>query len=496
MLRETPRDSKSLPFSEDAEKGVLCSLIKSPREVSDLCVLRLRSDAFYVPAHQLIYNLVIEFIDKSNPIDFVSLKQGFKDRDQLEEIGGPEFLSSLYSFVPTAANAAYYIEIVREKHLLRRLISTCNKLASRCYDPQEEIEPLFDGAEKEIFLITGEHQCSSGFPRFQTFGELSEVNLPEPKVLVDGILHAGSKMGFGGSSKSYKTWGLVDLALSVAAGRDWLGRGTNTGRVLYINLEIQEAFFKKRIEAVAAAKGLPLSGDWQNNLTVWNLRGYCARAEALCDEMARRTRNADPFALIIFDPIYKILGGKEENSNDQIASLLNRLERVARETGAAVAYGQHFSKGNQAAKDAIDRVAGAGVFARDPDTIVTLTKHESDGAYTVECTLRNFPPVDPFVVRWEYPLFVPDRSLDPEKLKQIPRGRAPKWTVSQLVDCLGDRDLTSTEFQKLVHGEIGMPRTVFFELLPKAKNQGLLHKCVTDDKWEVAKNNSATKRKS
>jgi replicative DNA helicase len=129
----------------------------SPREVSDLCVLRLRPDAFYIPAHQIIYNLVIEFSDKSKPIDFVSLKQGLKDRSQLEEIGGPEFLSSLYSFVPTAANAAYYIEIVREKYLLRRLILTCNKLAGQCYDPQEEIEPLLDDAEKEIFAITGEH---------------------------------------------------------------------------------------------------------------------------------------------------------------------------------------------------------------------------------------------------------------------------------------------------------------------------------------------------
>lgn len=152
--KDVPR---SLPLSEDGEKAVLCSLLLSPREVSDLCVLRLRPDAFYIPAHQIIYNLVIEFSDKSKPIDFVSLKQGLKDRNQLEEIGGPEFLSSLYSFVPTAANAAYYIEIVREKYLLRRLILTCNKLASQCYDPQEEIEPLLDDAEKEIFAITGEH---------------------------------------------------------------------------------------------------------------------------------------------------------------------------------------------------------------------------------------------------------------------------------------------------------------------------------------------------
>jgi replicative DNA helicase len=100
---------------------------------------------------------VLEFDEKHKPIDFVSLKQALKDRNQLEEVGGPEYLSGLYDFVPTAANARYYIDIVRVKHVLRRLISTCNRLSTQCYDQQGEIEPLLDEAEKEIFAVTGEH---------------------------------------------------------------------------------------------------------------------------------------------------------------------------------------------------------------------------------------------------------------------------------------------------------------------------------------------------
>ena len=153
-VRQVPR---SLPFSEDGEKGVLCSLLLSPRDVADICVLHLRSEAFYIPAHEIIYSLVLEFGEKSKPIDFVALKQALKDRNQLEEIGGPEYLSDLYNFVPTAANAGYYIDIVREKYVLRRLISACNRLSTQCYDQQGEIDPLLDEAEKEIFAITGEH---------------------------------------------------------------------------------------------------------------------------------------------------------------------------------------------------------------------------------------------------------------------------------------------------------------------------------------------------
>jgi replicative DNA helicase len=152
--KEVPR---SLPYSEDAEKGVLCSLLLSPREVGDLCILRLQPDAFYAPAHKIIYELVIEFSDKSKPIDFITMKQSLKDRGFLEEIGGPEFLNELYNFIPTAANAGYYVDIVREKFLLRRLILACNSLAGRCYDDQENVEPLLDDAERQIFEITGDH---------------------------------------------------------------------------------------------------------------------------------------------------------------------------------------------------------------------------------------------------------------------------------------------------------------------------------------------------
>ena len=94
----------------------------------------MRPEAFYTPAHQILYNLVAELVDSNKPIDFITLKQALKDRAQLDEIGGPEYLSDLFSFVPSAANADYYIDIIREKYLLRQMIMTCNRVVSDCYD--------------------------------------------------------------------------------------------------------------------------------------------------------------------------------------------------------------------------------------------------------------------------------------------------------------------------------------------------------------------------
>src|SRR5581483_4283370 len=71
------------------------------------------------------------------------------------------------------------------------------------------------------------------------------------------------------------------------------------------------------------------------------------------------------------------------------------------------------------------RIGGSGVFARDPDTILVMTRHEQQDSYVIESTLRNFPPIQPFCVRWEYPLMVPAPELNPDELKQG-SGRGPR----------------------------------------------------------------------
>jgi AAA domain-containing protein/DnaB helicase-like protein len=465
----------SLPYSEDDEKGVLCSLILSPLEAGDLCAQQLKPEYFYAPAHKIIYEILLEW-KGTGQVEFPWLKDEIKKSGQLEEVGGPEFLNELFRFVPTASNVGYYLKGVLNAWHRRSVILESRRRESAALD---ECSPADSFDPEGIFA-----KASGGYPPFESVDLLLEEKIAEPPEIVSGLVHQGSKIGIGGGSKSYKTWILTDLAVSVAAGVSRLGSNTLCGKVLYVNLELQRAFYAKRVKAISEAKRLPPEGAWRKNLEVWNLRGYCMDAETLCKRLRKLT--AKGYLLVVIDPIYKIVGKREENSNEQITSLLNMLEQVARETGAAIVYGNHFSKGNQAAKDSIDRISGAGVFARDPDSIITLTKHESDGVYTVECTLRNFAPVEPFCVRWQYPLFIQDGSLNPEKLKQV-IGRKPKWTVIQLVECLGDKDLKSTEFQKLVADETGMPKTNFYELLLQAKAQGLLHKCVTDDKWEVVR---------
>jgi predicted transcriptional regulator len=208
----------------------------------------------------------------------------------------------------------------------------------------------------------------------------------------------------------------------------WLGRRTAQGKVLFVNFEIQPHAWQRRISAVAEAKDVQIQ---PGAITLWNLRGHAADFRQLIPKIIERCR-AEKFALIILDPIYKLYGGTDENAAGDVAALLNSLERLAVETGAAIAFGAHFAKGNASAKEAIDRISGSGVFARDPDSLLIFTKHETDDAFTVEPILRNFAPVAPFVVRWEFPLMRPDDDLDPAKLKQT-GGRKKEHDPKELI---------------------------------------------------------------
>jgi RecA-family ATPase len=236
----------------------------------------------------------------------------------------------------------------------------------------------------------------------------------EPPQLVAGVLHQGAKMVLGGPSKARKSWSLIDLMLSVSTGQPWWGFPTRRGRSLYLNFELPSFALHYRISSIAAAKGI----DDFTGFDLWNLRGHATDFSALIPKILGRIRDTG-YSLILIDPIYMGLGARNENDAGDIASLLNEVEQLAVKSGAAVVFGAHFSKGNQAGKESIDRIGGSGVFARDPDVILTMTPHEQDDAHVIDLTLRALPPVKPFVVRWNVSVFINDRDADPAKLKAV-----------------------------------------------------------------------------
>jgi replicative DNA helicase len=141
------------PHSVEAEQGVLGSMLISPRDAIAECVEKITEEYFYVPAHQIIYRELVDLWNAAQAIDLITFTQILRDRNLLDVIGGPALVTSLFTFVPTAANIEYYIEIVRDKYILRSIIAAATESVRRAYEEQDEVNNLLDEVEQRIFAV-------------------------------------------------------------------------------------------------------------------------------------------------------------------------------------------------------------------------------------------------------------------------------------------------------------------------------------------------------
>jgi replicative DNA helicase len=141
------------PNSVEAEQGVLGSMLISPRDTIAECVEKINEEYFYVPAHQTIYTVLVELWNAGQAIDLITFTQVLRDRNLLESLGGAAFVTGLFTFVPTAANVQYYLDIVRDKYILREIIAAATESVRRAYEEQDEVNNLLDEVEQRIFAV-------------------------------------------------------------------------------------------------------------------------------------------------------------------------------------------------------------------------------------------------------------------------------------------------------------------------------------------------------
>src|SRR6266478_2818375 len=130
------------PNSPEAEQGVLGCVLLDPNECMGQSIEKLKGGAetFYDLRHQTIFSALVEMYDSREAIDIITLQQRLKDKQLLEEVGGIAYLSILPDMVPSAANLSYYLDIVQEKFLLRKMIRTCTEVVGRVYDYEGEVD--------------------------------------------------------------------------------------------------------------------------------------------------------------------------------------------------------------------------------------------------------------------------------------------------------------------------------------------------------------------
>jgi hypothetical protein len=330
----------------------------------------------------------------------------------------------------------------------------------KVYSASEQVDPAVD-----LGVVV------APLPEILTLRQLVETAPAPPPQIIEGILHQGCKMILGGTSKSNKSWCLLDLAVSVASGQEWWGRKCVRTPVLYINFELHVWAIAQRLNSLAAAR--PECRPLGETLHVWNLRGYNADMTVLRPKLEEQLAKYE-FGLIIIDPAYKVLGDRDENANGEIASLMNEFEALAQKTRAAVVVAHHFAKGDSTSKNAMDRMSGAGAWARDPDSILVLTPHEEENCFTVSTILRNLPQLPEFVVSWEFPVMKVANDLNPSALRR-PQAKNKVCTDKEFVEAvIGSTGKNFSTIVQEAEAQLDMSRRTTATYLKRLTASGLI----------------------
>lgn len=238
---------------------------------------------------------------------------------------------------------------------------------------------------------------------------------PPPVVpIVENLFEAADKLLIVGSSKSRKSFFTLQFALAIASGKHTFLRWKirTPVPVLLINCELKPAHLQRRLHHTAKRMGIS-AADIGDRLHIINTRGHIVNAEKL----EAWTRQHNP-AVLIVDPIYKLLDhDSSENDGSAWRPILSCFDRIAEEQGAAVVFVHHNPKGRAGDRDARDRGAGSGVVQRDIDSAIFLTEHRDQAdCIVIQTIVRNAPPHEGFVIRFEDMLFeVADEVAPVEK---------------------------------------------------------------------------------
>ena len=342
------------PQSLEAEQATLGSMLVE-REAIARVVDVLDPEDFYSPQHQLLYRVMVDLFNESDPVDLVTVQARLQDRDQLQTVGGTPYLIELQDAAPTAAAVAHYARIVREKSTLRALIRAGGEIQSLAqHAGDEDVETIVDSAEQAIFSV-GERTIT---PAFTPIREL----LGETYDRIDEMQEShrpGTGLLTGYDDLDSLTSGLQPSDLTVIAARPSMGKTalalniatyvakTQSKTVAIFSLEMAKEQLALRLlcseagvnqqnirqgyidrgdmDRIASAASrlykAPLYLDDSPTMNVLQMRGK-----------ARRLRAEHGLDLIVVDYLQLMSGyGRSENRTQEISQVARSLKTLARE---------------------------------------------------------------------------------------------------------------------------------------------------------------------
>jgi len=389
------------PQNIEAEMAVLGSMLLDHDAISQAIEL-LSTDCFYRESHKKIYSAVIKLFDENKGVDIITLIEELKKTNSLDEVGGPAYITSLTSYVPTSANLIHYAKIVKEKMLLRKLINAATQIVSQTYDVSQEVDNIIDRAEQLIFDVSSTKVESTFSPLREIIKNSIETidNLYQRKENITGIA-----TGF--RDLDMKTAGLQPSDFIVIAGRPSMGKSALASciaehvgvveklPVAFFSLEMaKEQLVQRmlcshaRVDAHKVRTGFLSQADWPRLVSA---AGKLSEAPIYIDDSpglsvleirakARRLKAQFDIKLMVLDYLQLMQGpAKADNRQQEISEISRSLKALARELNVPLIAISQLSRAVEQRSDhrpQLSDLRESGAIEQDADLVILLLREE------------------------------------------------------------------------------------------------------------------------
>jgi replicative DNA helicase len=353
---------------------------------------------FYAGKHELIYNAILNLFGRGEPTDVIAVTDELNKQGNLLRAGGSDYLHSLASYVPTAANAGYYAKIVGDKAILRRLIDAGTRIAQSGYDSQGEVEDLVNQAQAEVYKVSSQSSKEDYVGLSDSLeAAIHDIELAQNR----GGEMTGTPTGF--TDLDAYTHGLHPGQLIIVAARPAVGKSTfaldiarnasvkHNQATIFFSLEMGRSEIAMRMLSAESSiylqsmrKGTISEGDWTRLAAV---RGRINDAPLYIDDSpnmslveirakCRRLAQQVDLRLVVIDYIQLMSSGKKVESRQQEVSEFSRaLKLLAKELGLPVVALSQLNRQAEQSKDKrpeLSHLRESGSLEQDADVVVLL----------------------------------------------------------------------------------------------------------------------------
>ena len=385
------------PQDIDAEMSVLGSMMLTT-EAANVVSEMLRGQDFYQPSHETIFNTIVELNGRAEPADAITVAGELKRTGVLSKVGGAAYLHTLIASVPTAANAAYYARIVRERAIMRRLVTAGTRVVQLGYaDAGGDVDEIVDQAQAEVYAVSDGRETSDyvSMDKMSTDILIALEDIEKNQGKLNGV-----PTGF--TDLDELTQGLHGGQMIIVAARPAMGKSTLaldfcrsasmkhgiTSLIFSLEMSSQEIAMRllsaesgvrlskmhagmnsnewqKVAETSSRMSAAPLYVDDSANITISEIRSKC-----------RRLKQQENLGLVVIDYLQLMTSGRQVESRQQEVSAMSRnLKLLAKDLDIpviAVAQLNRNSEGRTDRKPMMSDLRESGSLEQDADIIILL----------------------------------------------------------------------------------------------------------------------------